>query len=121
MDIFFGVITKLDYVKGSFLCFLGSFHKVKVQNEGYFLGLLKFQIFFGCLKFLIFLGSEGLMLGPSLRMKKKMREPPWGPSFRAGMVEGIQTSIAKKTYIFVTTGDGVQIPAPTPLWNRAWS
>ena len=36
---------------------LGSFLKVKVQNGGYFLGLLKFQIFFfGCLKFLIFLG-----------------------------------------------------------------
>ena len=25
---------------------LGSFLKVKVQNGGYFLGLLKFQIFF---------------------------------------------------------------------------
>ena len=36
--IFFGVITKLDYIKGSFLCILGSFLKVKVQNGGIFLG-----------------------------------------------------------------------------------
>ena len=45
---FFGVITKLDYIKRSFLCILGSFLKVKVQNGGggYFLGLLKIQIFF---------------------------------------------------------------------------
>ena len=36
--IFFGVITKLDYIKGSFLCILGSFLKVNVQNGGYYLG-----------------------------------------------------------------------------------
>ena len=49
---------KLDYIYGSFLCILGSFLKVKVQNGGYFWGLLKFQIFLGGggLKFLIFLG-----------------------------------------------------------------
>ena len=29
-----GVITKLDYIQGSFLCLLGSFLKVKVQNGG---------------------------------------------------------------------------------------
>ena len=40
--------TKLDYVYlGSFLCILGYFLKDKVQNGGYFLWLLKFQIFFG--------------------------------------------------------------------------
>ena len=46
VDIF-GVITKLNYIEVSFLCILGSFLKVKVQNGGYFLGLVKFQIFFG--------------------------------------------------------------------------
>ena len=46
MDIF-GVITKLDYIKWSFLCILGSFLKVKVQNQGYLFGLPKFQIFWG--------------------------------------------------------------------------
>ena len=52
-----GVITKFDNIKGSFLCILGFFLKVKVQNGGIFGGLLKFHIFFlGCLKFLIFLG-----------------------------------------------------------------
>ena len=53
MDIFW-VITKLDYIKRLFLCILGSFLKVKVHNGGYFLGVLKFQIFFvGCMKLLI--------------------------------------------------------------------
>ena len=33
---------------------------VKVQNGGYFLGLVKFQIFLGCLNFLFFfLGGGG--------------------------------------------------------------
>ena len=45
--IFFGVI-----IKGSFLYILGPFLKVKVQNGGYFWGLLKFQIFFGVLEIL---------------------------------------------------------------------
>ena len=48
--IFFVVITKLDYIKGSLLCILGSLLKIKVQNGGYFWGLLKFQIFFGVLE-----------------------------------------------------------------------
>ena len=52
--ISFGVITQLDYIKWSFLCILGSFLKVKVQNRGHFFGLPKFQIFLGCLKFLNF-------------------------------------------------------------------
>ena len=34
--LFLGIITKLNYIKGSFLCILGSFLKVKVQNGGYF-------------------------------------------------------------------------------------
>ena len=54
--IFLRVIIKLDCTQGSFLCILGSFLKVKVQNGGYFLGLLKFKSFFGCVKFLIILG-----------------------------------------------------------------
>ena len=36
--IFFGVITKLGYILGSFLSILGYFLKVNVQNGGYFLG-----------------------------------------------------------------------------------
>ena len=48
MDIF--EITNLDYIYGSFLCILGSFLKNKVQNGGYFWGLLKFRIFLGVLK-----------------------------------------------------------------------
>ena len=45
MDIFFWVITKLDYIKGSFLCILGSFLKVKVQDGGIF-KVAKISIFF---------------------------------------------------------------------------
>ena len=45
VDIFFWAITKLDYIYWSFLFILGSFFKVKVQNGGYFWGVLKFQIF----------------------------------------------------------------------------
>ena len=44
--ILLGVITKLDIIYGSFLCILGYFLKVKVQNVGYLFGLLKVQIFF---------------------------------------------------------------------------
>ena len=36
VDIFFWVITKLDYIQGSFLCISGSFLKVNVQNGVYF-------------------------------------------------------------------------------------
>ena len=46
----FGVITKLDYILGSFLCILGSFLKVNVQNEGHFLGCLNFKYFFEVLE-----------------------------------------------------------------------
>ena len=46
MDIFFWVIIKLDYIYGSFLCILGYFLKIRVQNGVYFFGLLKFQILF---------------------------------------------------------------------------
>ena len=35
------------------------------------------NIFWGCLKFLIFFFGERLMLGPSLRMRKKLEYPPW--------------------------------------------
>ena len=48
LGIFFGVITKLDYILGVISMHFRSFLKVKVQNRprGYFLALLKFQIFF---------------------------------------------------------------------------
>ena len=39
--------AKLDYIKGSFLCILGSFLKVKVQNWGYFWGCYNFKYFLG--------------------------------------------------------------------------
>ena len=77
---FLGVITKLDYIY-FFLCILGSFLKVIVQNGDIFWGLMWMMplhlhvnqksdyddmmvakisnIFLGCLKFLIFFGGEG--------------------------------------------------------------
>ena len=50
MDIFLGVITKLDYISGLFLCILGSFLKVIVQNGDTFLGCQNFKYFFGVLE-----------------------------------------------------------------------
>ena len=57
VDIFW-VITQLDYILGSFLCIFWSFLKIKVQNGGYFLGLLKFHIFFGMLEIPHFFGGD---------------------------------------------------------------
>ena len=55
VDIFLGSSQNLTIFRG--LCTLGSFLKVNLQNRGYFLGLLKFQIFFGVLEIPdIFLG-----------------------------------------------------------------
>ena len=49
--IFWGFITKLDYIYGLFICILGSFHSIKVHIGGYIGGgLLKFQIFLGVLE-----------------------------------------------------------------------
>ena len=49
-----GVIAKLDYILGSFLCIF------KVHNWGIFLGLLKFQIIFRVLEIPdIFGGMKG--------------------------------------------------------------
>ena len=45
--IFFFGHLKLDYIEGSFLCILGYFLKVKVQNGGYFLGVAKISNIFG--------------------------------------------------------------------------
>ena len=42
----FGGHHKIGLVWVSFLCILGSFFKVKVQNWDIFLGLIKFLIFF---------------------------------------------------------------------------
>ena len=53
--IFFGGHHKIGLYFGVISMHFMVFFKVKVQNGGYFFGLLvKFQIFFeGCLKFLI--------------------------------------------------------------------
>ena len=46
MDIFWGH-HKIGLYLGVISMLIGSFLKVNVQNRGYFLGLLKFQILFG--------------------------------------------------------------------------
>ena len=48
--LFFGDRHKIELYKGVISMYFGSFLKVKVQNGEYFLGLLKFQIFFGVLE-----------------------------------------------------------------------
>ena len=55
MDILGGSSQNWVILKLSFLCILGSFLKVKVQNGG-IVWVAKIQsIFWGCLKFLIFI------------------------------------------------------------------
>ena len=69
--IFLGFITKLTIFR-IFLCILGSFLKVKVQNGVYiFFGCSNFKYFLGVLEIPDIFGGERWMLGPSLRMKKK--------------------------------------------------
>ena len=64
------------------LCILGSLLKVKVQNGGNFLGLLKFQIFFGgCLKFQIFSGANARP-EPTYVQKMRVPPPPWDCSMK---------------------------------------
>ena len=50
---------KIGLYLGPFLRILRSFPKVKVQNGGHFLGLLKFQIFFGVLEIPDIFWGEG--------------------------------------------------------------
>ena len=38
---------KIGLFRGHFICILGSFLKVKVQNGGFLLGLVKFLMFLG--------------------------------------------------------------------------
>ena len=58
VDIFWGH-HKIELYLGVISMHFRVFFKVKVQNGGYFFGVLKFQIFFGgFLKFLIFFGGE---------------------------------------------------------------
>ena len=60
----------MDIFLGLFLCFLGSLLKVNIQNRDIFWGCKNFKYFLGCLKFLLFFGGERKMLGTSLRMQK---------------------------------------------------
>ena len=85
--IFLGVITKLDYIKGSFLCIFGSFFKVKVQN-GVFWGrgiakisnILKFLLFFFCF---FWGGGGGGGLGGLVGMNGRCwAEPTYGEKNR---------------------------------------
>ena len=61
--IFFWVHPKIGLVLGLFLCILGSFLKVNIQNRDIFwVAKISFFFFFlggggGCFKFLIFFGG----------------------------------------------------------------
>ena len=58
VDDILGSSQNWTMFRGQFYALLGAFLKVKVQNGGYFWGLLKFQIFLGCLKFMTFLSES---------------------------------------------------------------
>ena len=74
--IFFWGHCKIGLYLGVISKHFRVFFKVKVQNWGFFLGVAKISNIFGVLEIPdIFFGEE-LMLGPSLRMKKKCEYPP---------------------------------------------
>ena len=50
LDIYWVSSQNWTMFRDHFYAFYGFFLKVKVQNRGYFLGLLKFQILFGVLE-----------------------------------------------------------------------
>ena len=80
MDIF-GVITKIDYILGSFLCILGLFLRAGYRVLDIF-GVAKISnIFLGCLKFLIFFGWT-VGAGPEPTYAEKIRVPPPPPPGR---------------------------------------
>ena len=61
----------------SFLCILGSFLKVKVQNGGICFWLLKFQFFLGVLEIPdIFLGVNGRCWARAYVCRKNESPPP---------------------------------------------
>ena len=67
MDIFWGHHNIYLFL-GVIFWILGSFLNGKVQNGGYFFGLLKFQIFFGVLDIPDILGSRLWCLTESLSL-----------------------------------------------------
>ena len=82
--IFFWGHHKIGLYLGIISMHFRAIFKVKVQNGGYFLGLLKFQIFFwGCLKFLIFFffWVNGLCWARSYVCRKN-ESPPWAWGMR---------------------------------------
>ena len=76
---FFGGHHKNGLVWGSFLCNLGSFFKVKVQNWDIFWVAKISNIFLGCLKFLLFFGVNGRCWVRAYVYGKKLEYPPLGP------------------------------------------
>ena len=68
--IFWVVIPKLDKFWGLFLCILGSFLKVNIQNQD-ILGVAKISIIFGVLDTPDTFWGKQYMLGPSISMRKK--------------------------------------------------
>ena len=80
LDVILEFITKLNYIKRLFLFVLGSFLKVKVQNGGYFWGLVKFQILFwgAWNSWYFFCGGGGWTVDarPEPTYEEKVRVPP---------------------------------------------
>ena len=92
--ILLGGHHKNGLLLGLFLCILGSFFKVKIQNENgdIFWALLKFQIFFGVyLIFQIFLTVDAECRPV---FKEKMRVPP-----PLGLIPGVSLNMESPTFL----------------------
>ena len=83
---FLGVITKLDYTQGSFLCTLGPFLKVKLQNGRYFWAAKILNIFKGaCNSWFFFLWNVDAGPEPMYEKKIRVTPPPPPPGIRASL------------------------------------
>ena len=76
-----GVITKLVYIKGLFLCILGFLIKAIVQNGDIFSGCQNFKYFFGVLEIPDIFWGWRVDAGPQPMSEEKLRVSPLGPKW----------------------------------------
>ena len=86
MDIFGGVITKLVFSQGSFLCSLSLLLRSRYKIGDIFGGLLNLQIFLGVLEIPIILGGVNGRCWVRANVGRNMRAPPPPPPGEAVVV-----------------------------------
>ena len=88
--IFFGGLRKIGLYLGVIPMHFGVFLKVNVQNGGYFLGLLKFHIFFGVLEIPDIFGVNGKCWAQAYVCRKNESIPPWESDMQVDIFSGFR-------------------------------